>query len=202
MKDKILLIRTGGTFDSEPYADPSKPPVNVTTRKGKDSFIASTVASFSMHDDVVIDVWKPEKEKRFVKDSKGFSIDDMIALAHKIKESEYHYIVITHGTDAMAKNAKNLQHALTGSDKVVAMVGSMVPLSMHKKKTPQGQAIVSDGVETLEFTLKHIRDKSQGLYVAGRDAETRKLKFFNPQHVQKNWELSRKDLQFTLGRGM
>ena len=192
MNDRILLIRSGGTIDSEPYADASQPPAMVDTLHGAESLIMQTVNGLPGHALVDHFTWGSRGEDRFVKDSQKFDEEDISLLADIIRNDPRRHFILTHGTDAMAKNARLLQQALAGSGKTVIFTGAMVPLSMSKTDQP------SDGVAALAYTLEHIREQPAGVYVAGRDATTRRMSLFDPQRAEKNRDLSLKDLAFTL----
>jgi L-asparaginase/Glu-tRNA(Gln) amidotransferase subunit D len=191
MYERILLIKTGGTFDSVEYEDPKNPPKYVETLKGENSLILPIINTFRVGEKVDSFVWGEWQEGRFVKDSKLFSDEDIIELAEIIKQDEHNLFVITHGTDAIVKNACLLQEQLEGSGKVVALVGAMVPLSMHDKH-------ISDGVDALKYTLEHIESKSPNVYVVGRDLHSKRLQFFDPTKVQKDRETSLELSAFTL----
>ena len=191
--ERILLLRAGGTIDSEPYDDPRHPPEFVDTLKGDHSFIMRTVAQLPNSDKVDGFSWGTWNENRFVKDSQLFTPEDITALADIIKADTHRYFILTHGTDAMAKNARSLQEALKDTDKVIAFTGAMVPLSMAKQHP-------GDAVDALRFTLANITQQSPGVYVVGRDAASKRLGFFDPQKVEKNKPESQASLQFTLNR--
>ncbi len=191
MEDRILLMRTGGTVDAQPYEDPWNPTPIVTTLKGDASPLWSTVQTLDGHEHVDGFSWIGSAEDRFVKDSQEFTPEDMDVLASIIKNDERRYFILTHGTDAMAENAAALQKALAGYDKVVAFVGAMVPLSMHG-------ADKCTGVEALQYTIDNLRDQQAGVHIVARDAHTRRLEFHDPATVEKARAESKKDLVFTV----
>lgn len=191
MNERVLLIRTGGTIDAEPYADPKHPPQYVSTLKDADSLIMPTIAQLPNHKNVDGFSWGAWQENRFVKDSQLFTEEDINALASIIKNDTHNMFIITHGTDAMTKNALLLQEKLAGCNKTIVFAGAMVPLSMHTKHN-------SDGIDSLRFALEHIQPKSAGVYVVGRDSHTKRLEFFNPADVEKDRDASLASSQFTL----
>ena len=198
-KNRILLIRTGGTIDAEPYADPKNPPKFITPLPPKKSLIDRTVDQLPNAGNIDGLTWGFWRERRFVKDSQKFNPGDIRALANLIKNDPHHYFVLTHGTDGMAKNAAALQEALKGTDKVVAFTGAMVPLSMDGKDDPAGEKITSDGVAMLQYTLQNIESqKKPGVYVVGRNAHTKLSQFFDPKTVEKDKDSSKADLTFTV----
>ena len=172
MDDRILVIRAGGTIDSEAYDDPYHPPEFVKTLKGDDSLILRTIAQLPGSDRVDGMSWGKWDEDRFVKDSQKFTKADIDALAEIIKKDSRRYFVLTHGTDAMAK---------------------MVPLSMAQQHP-------SDAVDALRFTLAHIGEQGPDVHLVGRDSATKRLTFFDPRTVEKNRTESLAKLQFTLDR--
>jgi len=187
MKNRILLIRTGGTIDAEPCDDPRAPPPVVTTLRPEDSRLLPTVAALPGHEKVDALPWTAREENRFVSDSQLFTPGDIRALAGIIKSKVYRYFILTHGTDGMVMNATRLQAELRGEDKVVVFAGAMVPLAMPE----------SDGVEALRFSIAHIAEQPPGVYIAGTDAAGA-WRFFDPAMVQKDRETSVKRLVFTL----
>jgi L-asparaginase/Glu-tRNA(Gln) amidotransferase subunit D len=192
MESRILLIRTGGTIDAEPYADPESPPHYVATLSAAASLVFPTVQKLPNHDRVDGFTWAAQQEGQFVKDSQLFTAEDVKELASIIKQDNHHdRFILTHGTDAMVKNATLLQQELQGSDKAVVIVGSMVPLSMHDK-------FGSDAIFFLSYALRHIDECPQGVSLVGTDSETEHLKFFDPSQVQKDRKASLENLIFTL----
>lgn len=191
MKDRILLIRTGGTIDAESYDNPKSPPAFVNTLSAEASLLFSTVETLPHHEKVDGFTWAARQEGRFVKDSQLFTSEDIDALAEIIKQHRNGYFILTHGTDAMVKNATRLQQKLQDSDKVVAFVGAMVPLSMHQKHA-------SDGVNALSFAIEQIAECKPGVHIVGTDSATGQWGFFNPAQVQKDRDSSLEKLVFTL----
>ena len=118
-------------------------------------------------------------------------LEDMSALAHIIREDNHRYVVITHGIDAMVRNAQILQEQLKATDKVVVMTGAMTPLSMHEQHG-------SDGIDALRFSLEHVMSKESGVYVVGRDEHIQRLEFVDPSKVGENREQSAKHSTLTL----
>ncbi len=194
MQDRILLIRTGGTIDAQPYDDVNYAPDFVTTLKDGDSLVMPTIRALANH--ALVDEYHCGKweEGMFVKDSDLFTPQNVLALAHIIKKDERNFFILTHGTDAMAKNAAFLQKLLDGSGKTVAFTGAMVPLSMQHQHP-------SDGIAGLAYTIDNIAAQPPGVYIVGRATETGELGFFNPSKVHKDWARSRETLNFTLAPG-
>jgi L-asparaginase/Glu-tRNA(Gln) amidotransferase subunit D len=192
MNDRILLIRAGGTMDSQRYGDLRNPPKYVETLKGRDSLVMPTVQKLDSQQRVDEFTWLArDDEDRFVKDSQKFTLRDINALANIIKQDNHRLVVITHGTDGMAHNATLLQRALQGTDKVVVFTGAMVPLSMQDKHE-------SDALAALQYALDHIDSQHASVTMVARDAHTKRLGFHDPQTVQKEKETSLDDLIFTV----
>lgn len=191
LEQRILLIRTGGTIDAEAYPDPSNPPKYVDTLSAEKSLVMNTVAALPNGDLVDGFDWGYAHAEQFVKDSQHFTEQDMNELADIIKHDSRRQFIITHGTDAMAKNASVLQQALQGTDKTVVFVGAMVPLSMSAIHT-------SDGVAALKYAVDSMHSLSAGVYLTARDSHTQRLGFFNPAQVEKNRPLSKESLAFTV----
>jgi L-asparaginase/Glu-tRNA(Gln) amidotransferase subunit D len=180
MEDRILLIRTGGTIDAQAYDDPKNPPKYVDTLKGDNSVLMEAVKTLPNYEKVDGYSWGRWSEYRFVKDSQLFEPDDIKELATIIKEDDRKFFIITHGTDAMVRNAEILKKELEGTDKVVAFVGAMVPLSMAEKHG-------GDGKDALSFAIENIQKQESGVYIVSRDKESsRVLKFHDPDKVTKS----------------
>jgi L-asparaginase/Glu-tRNA(Gln) amidotransferase subunit D len=192
MKDRLLLIRTGGTIDGEPYADPKSPPSLLDTLKGADSLIVPTVKTLPHHERVDFLTWGNVEEDRFVKDSQLYTPEDIKALARIIESDPHTHFILTHGTVVMVKNAQWLQQELQGCGKVMAMVGAMTPLSMAAQYG-------SDGIDALRFALEHTNELTTGVHIVGTGLRTKKWGFFNPAEVQKDNAASLARMVFTLG---
>jgi L-asparaginase/Glu-tRNA(Gln) amidotransferase subunit D len=114
MQERVLLIRTGGTVDSERYEDPYNPPKIVNTLKGNDSLVMPTVRQMDHSRMVDGFTWLPAQEDRFVKDSQEFEFADITALAEIIRKDDHRSVVVTHGTDGMVHNCKIVAGSLGG----------------------------------------------------------------------------------------
>ncbi len=181
----------GGTIDAAPYPDPKKPPSDVVPLRGKDSLVLEVARNISQKVDGVT---LPEAdEERFVKDSKYITDEDIEAVADIIRKDSRRHVIITHGTDAMAKNAAAMKQLLAGAGKVVAFTGAMVPLSMDGRL---GHA--SDGRPALRFTIDHIARQADGVYIAGIAREAGAYAFLDPGQVEKDREASSGQLRFVL----
>ena len=166
MKD-ILIIMTGGTMDAENCPDPARPPKTVITLK--DSLVPLAVEELGYGSDCRFFQW-------MMRDSKEFTPAAIYAMAVFIKQRRAQHIIITHGTDRMAENSRQLAKEMQGSDKVVIMTGSMVPLANGRE---------SDGYENLRYAVEHIESLPAGVHVVmhGRT--------FDPVRLQKNLSTQR-----------
>lgn len=187
---RILVIRTGGTVDSVAYKDPRNPPKFVTTLKNGESLLKRTVKA--LPNSASIDWYGGADEDSYVKDSQEYTLDDIRRLASLIRRDSHRYILLTHGTDAMVRNACWLQQELAGTDKTIIFTGAMVPLSMHEQ-------CGSDAIGVLSHTLKNIHNQPAGVYIAGYDEALKDFGFFDPARVEKDKATSKLSLRFTLG---
>jgi hypothetical protein len=199
---RILIIQTGGTIGSKPYIYADKPPKIVETieqREGNKLF-----SSFIDGYNADIFDWNIIKDKDFYnKDSKLFNQKDIDRLVDIVATNgEYNHTIITHGTDNMANNAALFKNAFKQYDEynhnVVAFAGAMVPLSMHNKTQINGNYIPSDGFSSLVYTVNNIKNQCPGVHLVARDDHTRRLNFFDPEIVEKNWLKSKESLEFTV----
>ncbi len=194
MTDRILLIRTGGTIDAEPYDNPYQPPHHVSTLPASESLIEQTVRDMKGAEKVDHFRWlTPQEESQFVKDSQLFSDADIMQLAELIARDDHHNIIITHGTDAMAQNASALKEALGNTDKTIIFTGAMIPLSMNAQYQ-------SDGITGLQFSLNNIESQDAGVFVAARDQHTKRMDFFAPERIEKDRVTSKAELEFTVSQ--
>lgn len=171
----ILVIMSGGTIDSEKY---DSTPDRVTPLAK--SIIPQTVRE--IQDEMGIGE-QCDFFEWIMKDSQDFEKGEIDALAEIIKTDERQQYIVTHGTDAMVKNAKALKKALEGTGKTVFFVGAMEPLTHGKE---------SDGQPNLKFALEHIKgvaENDPGVYIIGRskgtDGKFRPWKF-DPDETIKN----------------
>jgi hypothetical protein len=214
---RILVIRTGGTYDAEAYDDPWHPTRTVTTRKGKHSFVEDMLNIMKTEAQVDLLLWghtengvlvhPDEKEHRFVKDSKQFSEQDMKELADLVRDDKhYDAYIFLHGSDKLVRNSKWFEKQLGPTDKKIFFNASIVPLSMHvqdfhKKGSGEDVNVKSDGIAALQYTLDHFAGQPAGVHLVARDKKTGKLDFFSPSEAKKSWKASfGDDLTFTLQR--
>ncbi len=171
-KQSILVIMTGGTIDAEPYeATPDR-----VTPKDK-SQIPALVDQLGLAESCDFFQWK-------MKDSQDFSEDEIQQLADIIRADERRYFIITHGTDAMVKNAQLLNEALKGSGKTALFVGAMQPLA---------HGAASDGPENMKLALEVLMTDTPsaegGAFIVGRgDLGQGRLgpRIFRPDETKKD----------------
>lgn len=117
MSKKFLIIVTGGTIDAEPYR---VTPKNVTPLK--ESIIPRILEELGLAELCDVRIWH-------MKDSKDFTPEEMHELAKIIRDEGYNSVVITHGTDEMAHNARVIssKRHLFGEDVTIVFTGAMTP---------------------------------------------------------------------------
>lgn len=143
MKEKgdILLIATGGTIAAEPY---EQTPKDVTVRNNYR--VMGELPGMAPNQWVrVVDF--------AIKDSKHLTPMDIAAMARTISEAKEAKVLITHGTDAMAPNARALlavlkEHYPDALKKTVIFTGAMQPLA-HGPEASDGYANLRDSVARL-----------------------------------------------------
>lgn len=170
----ILVIMTGGTIDAEKY---DQTPDRVTPLEH--SLIPSMVEQLGHADKCECFQW-------IMKDSQDFDKEEIGQLAEIIRRDERELFIVTHGTDAMVKNAKLLESFLEGSGKTVFFVGAMEPLRHGEK---------SDGPENLDYTFRHIRqtakEQDSRVFIVGRSEMAQGQygpRIYRPDAVEKNRE--------------
>jgi L-asparaginase len=111
---KILIMSTGGTFNK--IYDPIK-----------GEFVIDT-ESQALHK--IAKKWQCEFEilNLIGKDSLDMNNHDRLELLATINQSEYHHILIVHGTDTMDVTAEYLADAEL--EKCIVLTGAMVPYSV------------------------------------------------------------------------
>jgi L-asparaginase len=167
MPKDILVIMTGGTIDAEPYGDPARPPRYAIPLR--DSLVPRAVEELGYGADCRFFQW-------MMKDSKDFSPAEIYALAIFIEQRRAQHFIITHGTDRMPENSRELQKQLAGTEKTVVMTGAMLPLA-------NGPA--SDGYDNLRAAIAHVEQWPPGVHVVMHGRR------FDPQKVKKDFATRR-----------
>ncbi|MCO4845362.1 MAG: asparaginase [Sulfurovum sp.] len=111
---KILIISTGGTFNK--IYDPIKGEFTVDS----ESHALENIASKWLCEFKIINI--------IGKDSLDMTNHDRLELLATISHSEYHHILIIHGTDTMDVTAEYLEDA--DLEKCIVLTGAMVPYSV------------------------------------------------------------------------
>ncbi|NOR54640.1 MAG: asparaginase [Sulfurovum sp.] len=111
---KILIISTGGTF-SKVYN-----PINGKLEIPKENQLLEDIAK----------KWRCEFNilKIIDKDSLDMTNHDRLELLGTINQSDYHHIIVIHGTDTMDVTAEYLAEAEL--EKTILLTGAMVPYSI------------------------------------------------------------------------
>lgn len=95
---------------------------------------------------------------------------DRELIALHCAEAEEKHIIITHGTDTMAKTAQVLAHKI--KNKTVVLTGAMIPYKFGS----------SDGLFNLGSAMAFVQTLPPGVYIAMNG------KYFNANNVRKNKE--------------
>ena len=111
---KILIISTGGTFNK--IYDPIKGEFIIDV----ESHALNKIAQKWLCEFNIINI--------IGKDSLDLTNHDRLELLATISQSEYHHILIVHGTDTMELTAEYLADA--DLEKCIVLTGSMVPYSV------------------------------------------------------------------------
>lgn len=95
---------------------------------------------------------------------------DRELIALHCEEAEEKHIIITHGTDTMAKTAQVLAHKI--KNKTVVLTGAMIPYKFGS----------SDGLFNLGSAMAFVQTLPPGVYIAMNG------RYFNASNVRKNKE--------------
>lgn len=87
-------------------------------------------------------------------DSLEMTDEDRELIAHQCNQAEEDRIVITHGTDTMAKTAEMLSEKV--KNKTIVLTGAMIPIKFGS----------SDGLFNLGSAIAFVQSLPQGVYVA------------------------------------
>ena len=143
---KQHLIFTGGTIDSRFAGNLD---TVVPTRK---SAIPELLTKF-----VMIPKDRNKMTTLYMKDSRNLDEPQLRALLAAVVESSCRQVIITIGTYAMPDVARYLEVALTETDKVIVLTGSIVPITGF---TP------TDAPFNLGFAMAKAEHLKKGVYVA------------------------------------
>lgn len=101
-------------------------------------------------------------------DSLEMTDEDRELIAHQCNQADEERIVITHGTDTIAKTAQLLAKKI--KNKTIVLTGAMIPIKFGS----------SDGLFNLGSALAFVQSLPHGVYVAMNG------RFFNAENVLKN----------------
>jgi L-asparaginase len=141
MKNPILIINTGGTFNK--VYDPVKGSLIVDT---DGSAIKAITQKWCCYFDIIDIIGK---------DSLEITNHDRLELLATIHQSEYRHIVIVHGTDTMDITATYLADA--DLEKQIVLTGAMVPFSIDPVEATANFASACGFLQTTP---------EEGIYVA------------------------------------
>jgi len=156
-KSKIHFIITGGTIDS--YYEPTKD----TAVPNKHSVIPRFIQSLKLYEEC-------EFTEICMKDSRELDQADLKNICKTIEENPHQRIIITHGTYTMPDTARYLSANLKNKNKVIILVGSMIPLSGFAP---------SDAPFNLGFAMAKSQELANGIYVCMNG------KVFSPNEIMK-----------------
>lgn len=103
-------------------------------------------------------------------DSLEMTDEDRELIAYQCSQAEENMIVITHGTDTMAKTAEMLAQRI--QNKTIVLTGAMIPIKFGS----------SDGLFNLGSAIAFVQALPQGVYVVMNG------RHFKAGHVRKNTE--------------
>lgn len=138
---KILIISTGGTFNK--IYDPIKGEFSIDQ------------ASHALEDIASKWLCKFEILNIIGKDSLDMTNHDRLELLATINHSEYHHILIVHGTDTMDLTAEYLSDA--DLEKQIVLTGAMVPYSIDPVEATANLCSAYGYINALE---------KEGIYIA------------------------------------
>ncbi|MBK7098157.1 MAG: asparaginase [Sphingobacteriales bacterium] len=101
-------------------------------------------------------------------DSLEMTDEDRDLIAHQCNQADEEHIVITHGTDTIAKTAQLLAKKI--KNKTIVLTGAMIPIKFGS----------SDGLFNLGSALAFVQSLPHGVYVAMN------VRFFKAENVRKN----------------
>jgi L-asparaginase len=138
---KILIISTGGTFNK--IYDPIKGEFSID----KESHALEQIASKWLCTFEILNI--------IGKDSLDMTNQDRLELLATINRSEYHQILIIHGTDTMDVTAEYLADA--DLEKQIVLTGAMIPYSIDPVEATANLCSAYGYINALE---------KEGIYIA------------------------------------
>ncbi len=180
--DSFLLITTGGTIDSIAY---NETPDNIIPLNS--SMVPMALQAMGVSDNQYRHhAMPPADSKLFLTDDqheralrqhlalelpefpkRRVRVEDLIDFIHKQPEKN---ILITHGTDALARNANTIWQGLSNisSNKIVIFVSAMIPLANSLQKDGSYNFKLSDGYANLSRAIAEFASGKlvRGVYIA------------------------------------
>jgi L-asparaginase len=150
----IKILVTGGTFDKE-YMELTGDLIFKNTHIHEMLKLARCKLDIKIRTLMMIDSLEMTEYHRSI-------------ILEKCRNSKEDKIVITHGTDTMAKTAKILGDAI--KDKTIVLTGALVPYAFGS----------SDGLFNLGSALAFVQSLPNGVYIV------RKGRYFTCDNVKKN----------------
>jgi len=132
--NKILIISTGGTFNK--VYNPKTGKLDID----KSSHALKTIASKWLCNFEILNI--------IGKDSLEMTNHDRLELLSTIHQSNYHNIIIVHGTDTMDVTAQYLADAEL--EKTIVLTGAMVPYSIDATEATANLASAYGYISSLE----------------------------------------------------
>ena len=158
MNNDILIITTGGTFDSVFSPQKYKP----------------TPAPHTLIKDFFDKYIRPQTNYEFLEFSQIDSVDMTEALredlAKTILKTNFDRILVIHGTDTIIETGKILNDRI--DNKTVILTGAFIPFSFHP----------SDGGFNLGYALNAAQNLDNGVYIAMN------AKIYKPEYSYKDFE--------------
>jgi len=152
----VKILVTGGTFDKE-YMELTGELIFKNTHVHEMLKLARSKTDIKIRTLMMIDSLEMTDYHRGI-------------ILEKCENSKEDKIVITHGTDTMAKTAQHLGEHLTDKNKTIILTGALIPYAFGS----------SDGLFNLGSALAFVQALQPGVYVAMNG------KYFAYNNVRKN----------------
>lgn len=157
-REKVMVVITGGTIDSEwNYALDTATP-------GTTSIVPKYLKRVNLDYDLKFEI-------ACLKDSRSMEPKDMKNVTNIINKSKCNKFLVTHGTYTMPDTARYVDHHLIDRSKSVVFTGSIIPLRDY---------YMSDASFNLGFAFA-VLGNMQGGVVVSMHGRT-----FKPQEIAKN----------------
>jgi len=141
MKQKILVILTGGTIDS----------LTELGKTGEKSYVKDYLKSLNLHIEF-------QFQQVCLKDSRNIDNQDKQTVVQMINNTKINDILITHGTFTMCEMAKYLtKHINNLNKKKIVLTGAMEPLK---------NSLTNEAQFNLGFAIATILQSNPGIFIA------------------------------------